>query len=238
MTRDPAPSIAAIVPTWNEAPRLPPLLDALDACRPALAEVVVVDAGSEDATLEIAADRGCRGMLAPRGRASQQNAGAAAARAGVLWFLHADTLPPPGATAEILSALEGGAPGGAFRVAFPDGERSRHPLLPAIERGIDLRTRITRTATGDQGIFARRAAFEAIGGFPDWPLFEDVAFFSALRDVGRPAICRGPLTTSARRWLEEGPARTMARMWLLRLGYLAGVPPERLAGWWRPRSGR
>lgn len=235
MSRTAAPSIAAIVPTWNEAPRLPRLLDALEACHPPPAETIVADAGSDDPTLEIAAARGCRAMIAPRGRASQQNAGAAASRASVLWFLHADTLPPPSATAEILAALETGAPGGAFRVAFPARERARHPLLPVIERGIDLRTRITRTATGDQGIFARRDAFETIGGFPEWPLFEDVAFFSALRGTGRPAICRGPLVTSARRWMEEGPARAMVRMWALRLGYLAGISPERLAGWWRHR---
>ncbi|MDX1661734.1 MAG: TIGR04283 family arsenosugar biosynthesis glycosyltransferase, partial [Gemmatimonadota bacterium] len=214
---------------------LPSLLDALEGSRPGLSEIVVADAGSEDATVEIARSRGCRTLVAPRGRASQLNAGAAATDAGVLWFLHADTVPPPDATREILDAVEAGAPGGAFRVAFPPEERAAHPLLPVIERGIDVRTRATRTATGDQGIFARRSAFDAVGGFPDWPLFEDVAFFSALREVGRPAICPGPLRTSARRWIDEGPARTMARMWALRLGYWAGVSPRRLAGWWRDR---
>lgn len=234
MSRSAAPAIAAIVPTWNEARRLPRLLDALERCRPALADVVVADAGSVDGTPEVARGR-ARLVAAPRGRASQQNAGAAATDAGVLWFLHADCVPPPDATRQIGAAIAAGAPGGAFRVVFPADERARHPLLAAIERGIDLRTRVTRRATGDQGIFARREAFDAIGGFPEWPLFEDVAFFSGLRRIGRPAICAGPLTTSARRWLEEGPARTMARMWAMRLGFWAGIPPRRLARWWRHR---
>lgn len=234
MSRAAAPAVTAIVPTWNEAERLPRLLDALERCRPAPVDVVVADGGSDDGTREVARHR-ARVVAAPRGRASQQNAGAAATDAAILWFLHADCLPPPEAIDQIGAAIAAGAPGGAFRIAFPPRERARHSLLGAIERGIDVRTRVTRTATGDQGIFARREAFDAIGGFPEWPLFEDVAFFSALRRIGRPAICPGPLTTSARRWLEEGPARAMARMWALRLGYWAGIPPERLTRWWRHR---
>lgn len=223
-----------VVPAWNEAARLPRLLDAVAASRPPVADVVVADGGSDDDTREIARRR-ARLVESPRGRAAQQNAGAAAVGGGVLWFLHADTIPPPDAPAEIARAIEAGAPGGAFRVAFPPAERSRHPLLPWIERGIDARTRITRTATGDQGIFVRRDVFEAVGGFPPIPLFEDVALFSAIAKRGRPAICRGPLETSARRWLEHGPARTMARMWALRAGWWLGVDPARLSRWWRHR---
>lgn len=210
------------------------MLDALALCRPPVVDVVVADGGSDDPTREIARRR-ARVVDAPRGRASQQNAGAAAVAGDVLWFLHADCFPPPEATAQIARAIADGAPGGAFRIAFPAEERSGHPLLPWIERGIDARTVVTRTATGDQGIFLRRAAFEAIGGFPDLPLFEDVSLFAALARRGRPAICPGPLVTSARRWLEGGPARTMARMWALRIGWWLGVDPARLAGWWRQR---
>jgi len=228
------PSLSVVIPALNEEARLPRLLDALDASHPAPDEVVVVDGGSTDATSEIARAR-ARLVTAPRGRASQQNAGAGAARGDVLWFLHADCVPPPAATAEIAAAIELGAPGGCFLVAFGESERRRHPLLPAIERGINARTRWTRTGTGDQGIFVRRDVFRRMGGFPPWPLFEDVALFAGLRAAGRPAVCRGPLVTSARRWLAHGPARVMALMWGLRLAYLAGVPPARLARWWRMR---
>lgn len=199
--------------------------------------MVVADGGSDDGTRDLARRR-ARLVDAPRGRAAQQNAGAAAVEGDVLWFLHADTVPPADATAEIADAIRAGAPGGAFRVAFPPAERSSHALLPWIERGIDARTRVTRTATGDQGIFVRRDVFEAIGGFPDLPLFEDVALFGAVRRRGRPAILRGPLETSARRWLDEGPARAMARMWGLRVGWWIGVDPARLARWWRHRPAR
>ncbi|HUP18755.1 MAG TPA: TIGR04283 family arsenosugar biosynthesis glycosyltransferase [Gemmatimonadota bacterium] len=228
----PPPRISVVVPVWDEVRRLPALLDALDICRPAPLEVVVADGGSDDGTREIARIR-ARLVDAPRGRAAQQNAGAAAVTGDVLWFLHADCLPSPGAVGEIADAVAGGAPGGCFRVAFPPEELRRHPLLPWIERGIDLRTRATRSGTGDQGLFVRRGVFEALGGFPEWPLFEDVRMARGLHRAGRPAVCRGPLLTSARRWLVHGPARTMARMWALRLGYLAGVPPERLARAWR-----
>lgn len=227
-----ATSISVVVPAWNEAGRLPRLLDALAAGRPPPDEVVVADGGSSDDTRAIARER-ARLVDAPRGRAAQQNAGAREARGDVLWFLHADCVPPPSASAEIHAAIELAAPGGCFLIAFPAMERSLHALLPAVESGINARTRWTRTGTGDQGIFVRRDVFERQGGFPDWPLFEDVALFSRLREWGSPALCRGPLETSARRWLEGGTVRVMARMWGLRVAYLAGISPERLARGWR-----
>lgn len=211
--------------------RLPQLLDALAVCQPAPIDVIVADGGSTDGTAAVA--RGVQMIRAPRGRAAQQNAGAAAARGAVLWFLHADSVPGPDAVDEVAEAIAAGAPGGCFQIEFPPAEAQRHPLLPLIARGINARTRWTRTGTGDQGIFLRREVFTRLGGFPAWPLFEDVALFRALAGAGRPAVCRGPLITSARRWLAEGVARTMARMWLLRVAYAVGVPPARLARWWR-----
>lgn len=225
-----------IVPTWNEAARLPRLLDALAACRPAPLEVIVADGGSTDATTAIARERATL-VAALRRRGRQQNAGARAARGEVLWFLHADSLPPRSASAEILAATALGAVGGCFLIAFPPAERALYRLLPVIERGINARTRWTLTGTGDQGIFVRREAFERMAGFPDWPLFEDVELFARLAAIGRPALCRGPLVVSARRWLAGGPVRTTVLMWTLRIAYMAGVPPAQLARRWREAPG-
>ena len=230
-----APRVSVVVPAVNEAARLPRLLDALERCDPQIHEVIVADGGSEDGTDELAARRAVL-VRAPLGRASQQNAAARAAGGDVLWFVHADSVPSSTAVAEIERALEGGAAGGCFRIAFPAGERAAHPLMPWIERGINLRTIATRRGTGDQGLFARTDVFHAAGGFPAWPLFEDVALAAAIARAGRFAVCRGPLETSARRWLRHGAVRTMGLMWALRIAYVAGAPPQRLARVWS-RSG-
>lgn len=191
----------------------------------------MADGGSSDDTAKVADGR-ARLVSAPRGRACQQNAGARASVGTVLWFLHADSIPPVDAIVQIRHALDRGAPGGCFKVAFPREERSRHRLLGPIAAGINARTRVTRTATGDQGLFVRRDVFEAIDGFPGWPLFEDVALAGALVRFGRPAVCPGPLVTSARRWIRHGVPRTMLRMWALRIGYWMGVSPVTLARHW------
>lgn len=223
--------MSVVIPAWNEAARLPRLLDALERCDPRPHEVIVVDGGSDDGTPELAGSRS-RLIVAERSRAGQQNAGARAASGEVLWFLHADSVPAGSAVEEIRMAILRGCPGGCFRIAFPSEERAHHALLPWIERGINARTRVTRGGTGDQGLFAGREAFDAAGGFPAWPLFEDVALAARLKRAGRFAVCRGPLETSARRWLRHGVARTMIRMWALRLAYLAGASPESLARRW------
>jgi rSAM/selenodomain-associated transferase 2 len=194
--------------------------------------VIVVDGGSSDGTALLGRGR-ARVITSERGRARQQNAGARAATGAVLWFLHADSIPPPDAIGQIRSALDRGAPGGCFRIAFPRAERTSHPLLWPVACGVNARTRVTGTGTGDQGIYVRREVFDLLGGFPDWPLFEDVALASRLRRFGRPSVSAGPLETSARRWVGQGIVRTTLRMWALRAGYLLGVPPSRLARRWR-----
>lgn len=193
----------------------------------------MVDGGSSDGTALVGRGR-ARVIAAERGRARQQNAGARAATGAVHWFLHADSIPPPDAIGQIRSALDHGAPGGCFRIAFPRDEQRGHPLLRPVACGVNARTRVTGTGTGDQGIYVRREIFDAVGGFPDWPLFEDVALASRLKRFGRPAVSAGPLETSARRWIGDGIVRTTLRMWALRAGYLLGVPPSRLARHWRP----
>jgi len=235
-SRPGAGGVSVVIPTLNEAARLPRLLESLGSCRPAPFEIVVSDGGSDDGTVEVARAGG-RLVEAPRGRASQLQAGAEAARGGTLWFLHADTVPPPLAVGEVIGSIEAGAPGGCFRIAFPEAELDPHPSLRLIQGGINARTVVTRAGTGDQGIFVRRDVFDRVGGFPRWPLFEDVALSAAIRREGRPAICGGPLVTSARRWIRGGIARTMLRMWALRAGYLLGVSPETLATAWRHDPG-
>lgn len=191
----------------------------------------MADGGSSDHTGSLAEGR-ARVVVATRGRGSQQNAGARVSAGRVLWFLHADSIPPIDAIAQIREALERGAPGGCFRIAFPEEERRRHPLLGPIAAGINARTRATRTGTGDQGLFVRRDVFESLGGFPGWPLFEDVALARGVARAGPPAVCRGPLVTSARRWIRHGIVRTTLRMWSLRVGYMVGISPDRLARHW------
>jgi rSAM/selenodomain-associated transferase 2 len=154
------------------------------------------------------------------------NAGAATARGDILLFLHADTRLPvgyPGAVARALS--DRAAVGGRFDLRL-DAEGCAYRLT---ERLINLRSRLSGVATGDQAIFVRRDAFEHVGGYPLLPLMEDIALCRALKRTGRLVALRESAVTSARRWQRHGLARTVLLMWTLRAAYYAGVSPERLA---------
>ena len=186
----------------------------------------MVDGGSEDGTPHAAHPLSDRVLVAPRGRARQMNAGAEAACGRVLLFLHADTRLPRGWVAMVQGALETrGRDWGRFDVRL-DGV---HPMLRVVERAMSLRSRLSGIATGDQAIFVARAAFEAVGGFPDIALMEDVALSRALRARSRPACLRAPAVTSSRRWERNGIARTIVLMWRLRLRYAFGADPDELA---------
>lgn len=231
------PDIAVVVPTLDEEDRV---VRALRSARRAFgpdADLVVVDGGSRDRT-PVRARRHARVVLeeAPvRGR--QLNAGVRAARGDVLVFLHADTRLEADSAATVRRALEEpGVVGGCFTFAVdpPAPPASRWAVL---EAGVRLRTRLLRTATGDQAIFATRRAWERTGGFPEQPLFEDVVFVRRLRRLGRfrpvPALAR----TSRRRWEAEGFWATIGRHWALRGAFAAGVDAERLAEWYGPSGG-
>lgn len=220
-----APSLSIVVPTWNEAATIAETLAALSPLREAGVEVLVVDGGSDDGTAARCTEQGCRVLPAPRGRARQLNAGAAASRGEVLLFLHADTRLPADAVASIEVALAGGAPWGRFDVDIAG--RSR--MLPVIAALMNLRSRWTGIATGDQAIFVRRALFESVGGFPDQPLMEDIELSSRLRRRHRPACLRARVVTSGRRWERHGVWRTIVLMWSLRLRYWLGTPADALA---------
>jgi rSAM/selenodomain-associated transferase 2 len=158
------------------------------------------------------------------------NAGAAAARGDVLWFLHADTVPDSDAGETVLAALAAsGRDWGRFDVRLS----GHHPLLRMVETLMNLRSRFTGIATGDQGMFVRRTSFQAAGAFPDIPLMEDIALSRQLRRSGRPVCVRNRLKTSSRRWEARGVLCTIALMWWLRLAYFLGADPRRLARWYR-----
>ena len=215
-----------VIPVLNEAAGIESALAPLQpARREGRAEVVVVDGGSRDATVKLAAPLADRVIAAPRGRATQMNAGARASHGEVLVFLHADTLLPEGALGAIERALAGGGRWGRFDVRIAGAG----PLLGLVARMMNARSRLTGIATGDQAMFARREAFDAAGGFPAIPLMEDVALSIALRRASRPCCLRERVVTSGRRWTRHGALRTIFLMWRLRLAYALGADPHRLA---------
>ncbi len=217
-------TLSIIVPVLNEADGV---VDALAVLAPARAngvEVIVVDGGSQDGTADLARPHCDRVIAAPRGRATQMNAGAAAARGGVLLFLHADTRLPADADVMVLSGLQrSGRCWGRFDVTI-DG---RHPLLPMVAALMNLRSRLTGICTGDQAMFLTRSAFA--GGFPEIPLMEDIALSKRLKRVSRPLCLAARVTTSGRRWETRGVVRTILLMWRLRLAYFFGASPDALA---------
>lgn len=220
--------ISIILPTLDEAQHIAATLAPLQAMRGRGHEVIVVDGGSGDATVAQAAPLADQVLTGARGRARQMNAGAQAARGEVLWFLHADTLAPSHADTLLLDALATHA-WGRFDVRLS----GRAPLLRLVEYLMNLRSRLSGIATGDQGLFVRRDAFDAVGGFPDQALMEDIALSRRLKRIGRPHCLREPLMTSSRRWEERGILRTILLMWRLRLLYALGANPARLARLYR-----
>ncbi len=214
--------VSVVIPALNEARALPALLGQLAAAD----EVLVVDGGSTDATVRIARDAGVAVLDAPRGRGRQLAAGAAAATGDVFWFLHADTGVPGGAL-DALRAAD--APWGCFSVRIPSDD----VRLRAATAIMNVRARRTGSCTGDMGIWARRAFYADIGGFPPLDALEDLVFSDKARARDRGAVLAPVLTTSARRWEERGVARTLATMVTLRAAYRCGVAPARLARLYR-----
>ena len=224
--------ISVVVPVLDEAATIERSLLPLQPLRGPEIEVIVVDGGSEDATRRVASPLCDRILEASRGRARQMNAGAGVAGGPVLLFLHADTRLPSGWTRRVLNAVGNrGREWGRFDVRL-DGS---HPMLRVVERAMNLRSRLSGIATGDQAIFVTRDAFRSVGGFPDIALMEDIALSRVLRARSRPVCLRATAVTSSRRWERDGIARTIVLMWRLRLEFALGADPERLAR--RYRSG-
>jgi rSAM/selenodomain-associated transferase 2 len=220
------PRLSIVVPCLDEEEGIAATLAALAPFRARGAEVIVVDGGSVDNTVARARSGADLVLAARRGRASQMNVGAKHARGDVLLFLHADTRLPPGADTLIQSGLAStGKTWGRFDVTI----EGRHPLLPVVAEAMNVRSRWTGIATGDQAIFLQRALFERIGGYPAIALMEDIALTSLLSKEGPPLCIHEKAVTSGRRWEKHGLVRTVLLMWRLRLAYRLGADPDRLA---------
>lgn len=221
------PILSIVIPVLNEAPGIAYTLAALAPVRARGVEVIVVDGGSTDATMVLAQPWADAVIAAPSGRARQMNVGAAVAKGGVLLFLHADTQLPPMADQLVLHALE--RPHAAGWGRFDVRIEGSPWMLPVVATLMNLRSRWSGIATGDQAIFMRRALFEAVGGFPDQPLMEDVEISRRLRAVSAPVCLRERVRTSGRRWESRGVWRTIFLMWRLRWRYWRGEPAASLA---------
>ena len=219
------PPLSIVLPVLNEATELAATLKALAPLRANGVEVIVVDGGSSDGSVEIARPHADRTIVAPRGRASQMNAGAGVARGRMLLFLHADTWLPEDACRAILLAASSGRHWGRFDVRI----EGNSAWLPVVAKLMNWRSRLTGIATGDQAMFVCAEAFRAVGGFPDIPLMEDIALSRRLLKMGRPACLDAAVATSGRRWETHGVLRTVLFMWSLRLRYFFGADPHRLA---------
>lgn len=216
--------IGTVIPALNEAGVLPRLLNTL---RPvSTLEIVVADGGSTDGTAAVAERLGAKVIQCPPGRGAQLNAGARAVTGDILFFIHADVMPPPGFEKAIPEIL--GVPGvaaGAFRLSIGAPELA----FRMIERAANARSRLFGLPYGDQGFFLKRSTFDRMGGFADIPLMEDVDMVRRCRQAGKVVTADESMTVSARRWRKEGWLATTLRNSALLGLFLAGVPARRLA---------
>ena len=217
------------MPVLDEAAGLQATLQALAPLRQRGAEVIVVDGGSSDTTVALAMPWADRVFVAPKSRARQMNAGARQAQADVLLFLHADTQLPLEADEQVAAAMATGALWGRFDVTI-SGDPVMLRLVAAL---MNVRSRCTGIATGDQAVFVRRTTFEAVQGYPDQPLMEDIELSRRLLRRATPACLRARVKTSGRRWEARGVWRTIFLMWRLRWRYWRGESPAVLADAYR-----
>lgn len=222
-------SLALIVPVLNEAENVTFLVSQLSMLNQSQDDIVIVDGGSTDGTQQRLAELNVKTVSAPKGRASQMNAGAMHSDADILVFLHADTELPAKALDLIRKAIADGADWGRFDVRIS----GKHPMLHIIALLMNWRSRLTAIATGDQAIFMRRELFNAVGGFPEQPLMEDIEISKRLKKISRPACLSDKVTTSGRRWQKYGIWKTIVLMWRLRFAYWRGVPASTLAEYYR-----
>lgn len=214
-------NLSVIIPTLNEAANIRACLTALQSVRGHVCEIIVVDGGSTDTTTQLAEPLADVILKSKKGRAQQMNAGAAVAQGVVLLFLHADTLIEFDLE-KVLKSINSERAWGRFDVRLSGG----HFLLRIIEFFMNMRSRLTAIATGDQAIFITRDLFQKVGGFPDIELMEDIELSSRLKKICRPVCLHQTVITSSRRWEQQGIIRTILKMWYLRYRYWLGVGPS------------
>lgn len=209
----------------NEQHNIQILLSLLQPFRGRVAEVIVVDGGSSDSSCDVAKLLSDHLIQSERGRARQMNAGAEIAEGEFLWFLHADSVPSHQVIERLQKVSDCDEPvWGRFDAQLSGG----HVLLKLAGALMNIRSRWTGIATGDQGIFMHRKLFEEVGGFPDIPLMEDISICSVLKKIKKPVCCSERLMASSRRWEKNGILRTILLMWWLRLAFALGRSPQRL----------
>ncbi len=223
-----------IIPTLNESTSIQPCLLALQPLRKQC-EIIVVDGGSRDNTVNLAQPLADKLIQAEKGRARQMNAGAIQATAEMLIFLHADTCLPEQA---LLFISQSHQPWGRFDIKLSGTAL----MLKVISCFMNWRSRLTGIATGDQVIFINKQLFDQVGGYPDIALMEDIKLCSHLKKIARPNCIKARVISSGRRWEKFGVIKTILLMWSLRLRYYFGEQPEVLAelysnGWFLKRSG-
>jgi rSAM/selenodomain-associated transferase 2 len=222
------PLVSIILPVLEESSTLASVLHPLVG-QPDV-ELIVVDGGSLDGTVDVARQFTTKVFKGARGRANQMNFGALQAKGDILLFLHGDTALPPSALERVRRSLSDDTiVGGAFRLRIASTCRA----LKVVAWGANFRSRLLGLPYGDQALFVRRSVFEEIGGFAPWPLMEDVDLARRLRRAGRMVLLPEAVTTSARRWEREGVVRTTMRNSLLLVGFWAGCSPAWLAQWYR-----
>ncbi|AZZ95444.1 glycosyltransferase [Hahella sp. KA22] len=216
--------VSVIIPTLNEAESISAFLRVLQPLREAGWELILSDGGSRDETVSLAEPRVDKIIVSTPGRATQMNNGAESASGEVLLFLHADTQLPQDAIAQLTAFVASNADWGRFDVALS----GRRFMFRVVETLINLRSRITSVATGDQAIFIRRSVFQRLGGYARIPLMEDVEICKRLRSLSPPYCIRARVITSSRRWESRGVWKTIFLMWRLRFEYWLGVAPDKL----------
>ena len=218
-----------IVPVLNESAVRSQQLNELDVWRAMGAQVLLVDGGSNDRTVQLARDAGFDVLESVRGRGQQMNAGARAMQSDLLVFLHADTHLPRDALYQIENHLNGKRGWGRFDVQIV----GRSPWLKVISFCMNWRSRLTGIATGDQTFFMTREAFDKVNGFPEQPLMEDIEMSKRLKRLSPPVCLHECVVTSGRRWDQNGVWKTILLMWRLRWAYWRGVPASELARLYR-----
>ena len=214
-------SVSIIIPVYNEASQLHQNLKKLfELAQNPDIEVILSDGGSTDNSLAIASHYPCKILNSETGRSRQMNAASDHANGEYLLFLHADSSLPENWLEQLKKSQKWGF--------FPVKLNGQHWLYRLIEAAINLRSRITRVATGDQGLYFKRSFFDELNGFPDIPIMEDIAISKRARKISRPSIGRLPVITSSRRWEQNGIVKTVFLMWGLRLAYWLGISPNRL----------